>query len=419
MKLDDRSLDQLLPPDDEARIVWSYVEGLDLSPLLAQVKAVQGHPGQPPIDPRILLTLWILATLKGIGSAREVDRLTQKHISFEWVCGEVSVNYHTLADFRSRNEEFLSGLLTESVATLMQQGLVDLEEVAQDGMRVRAHAGASSFRREESLEECLEKARKQVEVLQTQVDEDEGAVSRRQQAARERAARERKERVEEALRQRKELVKRQQEVEKEKGRKPKKEARASTTDPDARTIKMPDGGFRPGFNVEFATDTKSGIIVGVDVVNVGSDSGQLLPMAKQIEERYEQMPERLLADGDFANIADIETLHAEHEVEVYSPIRNEEKMKSKGQDPYQAKAKDPRGVKAWRERMGTEEAKTIYKRRAQTAEWANARVRNFGFRQVVVRGLGKVRAVAILYALTHNLMQTMLLKRRSTGGKAG
>jgi transposase len=412
MKIDERSLDQLLPPDDETRTVWAYVEGLDLSALMARIKAVEGNPGQATIDPRILLSLWLLATLDGVGSARELDRLTRKHIAYEWLCGEVSVNYHTLADFRSKNEAFLSELLTQSVAALMQQGLVDLEEVAQDGLRVRASAGAKSFRREKSLQECLEKAKQQVDALRAQVDEDEGAVSRRQQAARERAARERQERIEEALRQREQLAQRQEQVKKEKGVKRKKEPRTSTTDPDARNMKMPDGGFRPGFNVEFGTDTKSGIIVGVDVTNVGSDSGQLLPMAEQINERYEQTPERMLADGDFAHLDDIETLHAEHEVEVYAPIKNAEQEKAKGNDPFQAKPKDGPGVAAWRERMGTEEAKTIYQRRAQTAEWANARVRNFGLRQFLVRGLENVRAATLLYALAHNLRQTILLKAR-------
>jgi transposase len=411
MKIDERSLDQLLPPEHMARTVWTYVDGLDLTPLLARIKAVEGSAGQPTIDPRILLSLWLLATVEGVGSAREVDRLTRAHIAYEWICGEVSVNYHTLADFRSENEKFLNQLLTDSVAALLKQGLVKLNEVAQDGLRVRANAGAKSFRREESLTDCLEKAKQQVEALRTQLDEDDGAVSRRQQAARQRAARERQERVEEALRQRQKLAERQEEAKKEKGAK-RKEPRASTTDPEARTMKMPDGGFRPGYNVEFATDTTSGIVVGVDVVNVGSDSGQLLPMVEQIEKRYEQTPERMLADGDFANLDDIETLHNEHEAEVYSPVKNAEKEKEKGNDPYQPKPKDSPGVAKWRVRMGTPEAQTIYKRRAQTAEWVNARVRNFGLRQVLVRGLKKVRATALLYALAHNLMQTVLLKAR-------
>jgi transposase len=411
MKLSERSLEQLLPPDDMARTIWAYVCGLDLSPLLDAIKAVKGHPGQPAIDPRILLSLWLQATLDGVGSARELDRLTQKHIAYEWLCGEVSVNYHTLSDFRSNNAALLDQLLTESVATLMQQGLVELKEVAQDGMRVRAHAGSHSFRREESLQECLNKAKAQVEELRKQTDEDEGAVSRRQQAARERAARERQERVEEALRQRRQLAERQAQVAAEGGSK-RKEPRASTTDPEARNMKMPDGGFRPGFNVQFATTTQSGIIVGVDVGNVGSDGGQLLPMAEQLHGRYGQTPERLLADGDFAKLDDIESLQSEHNVAVYAPVKFAERIEAKGENPYEPKRQDPPGVAAWRMRMGTEEAKTIYKRRAATAEWSNARARNWGLRQFLVRGLEKVRSVTLLYALAHNLMQTQLLKRR-------
>jgi transposase len=402
----------LLPPDHVARTVWTYVDGLDLTPLLDRVKAVAGRPGQPTIDPRILLSLWLLATLDGVGRARELDRLTRQHLAYEWLCGRVSVNYHTLSDFRSNHADFLSGLLTQSVATLLQQGLVDLEEVAQDGLRTRANAGAKAFRREKSLKECLAKAERQVAALQTQLDEDDGAVSRRQQAARARAARERQERIEEALRQREQLAQRREKIQKEKGVKPKAEPRASTTDPEARNMKMPDGGFRPGYNVEFATDTGSGIVVGVDVVNVGSDSGQLLPMVEQIDERYDQTPERVLADGDFAKLDDIETLHTEYEIDVYAPIKNAEKDQAKGNDPHQPKPKDSPSVGAWRQRMGTEEAKAIYQRRAATAEWTNARVRNWGLRQFLVRGLAKVRAVALLHALTHNLMQTVLLKRR-------
>jgi transposase len=237
MRLDERALDQLLPPDHVARSVWAYVTALDLSPLLARIKAVAGNPGQPTIDPRILLSLWLLATLDGVGSARELDRLTEQHIAYEWLCGGVSVNYHTLADFRSQNGAALSELLTRSVATLLQQGLVELQEVAQDGLRVRASAAAKSFRRQPTLQECLRRAQRQVKALQTQVDEDDGAVSRRQQAARQRAARERQERIEEALRQQEELARRAEDVRKEKGTKRTKEPRASTTDPEARTMK--------------------------------------------------------------------------------------------------------------------------------------------------------------------------------------
>jgi transposase len=414
MKMDLRALDQLLPPDHVARTVWAYVAQLDLSPLLARIQAVAGHAGQPAIDPRILLSLWLLATLDGVGSARELDRLTRQHIAYEWLCGEVSVNYHTLADFRGGNEEFLSRLLTQSVASLMEQGLVDLEEVAQDGVRVRASAGLKSFRRPKSLTACLEQADEQVAALRKQLDEDDGAVSRRQQAARQRAACERQERIAVALRHQQQLAERQEEHAREKGvrHQQPKESRASTTDPEARLMRMADGGFRPAYNVEFATDTTSGLVVGVDAVNVGSDSGQLRPMVEQIERRFGRTPRRALADGDFAHLDDIERLHAEHQVAVYTPVKNAQREIAQGNDPYRPKPKDGPGVAAWRQRMGQEEAKTIYRRRAPTAEWTNARARNWGLRQLLVRGLEKVRAVALLYALAHNVMQTVLLRSR-------
>lgn len=418
MTMDLRALDQLLPPEHVARTVWAYVDGLDLSPLMARIKAVAGRPGQPAIDPRILLSLWLLATLDGVGSARELDRLTREHLAYQWLCGGVSVNYHTLSDFRSENEEFLSGLLTQSVAALLQQGLVELQEVAQDGLRVRAHAGTKSFRREPSLVDCQRKAERQVAVLRQQLDEDAGAVSRRVAAARQRAARERQERIAEALRHRQQLAERQAEHAREKGaRRKQPPPRASTTDPSARLMRMPDGGYRPAYNVEYATDTESGLVVGVDVITVGSDSGQLRPMVEQMQRRYQRTPRRVLADGDFVHLEDLEALHTDHAVAVYAPVKNADRDKARGNDPYQPKPKDSDGVAAWRQRMGTEEGQTIYRRRAQTAEWTNARVRNWGLRQVLVRGLGKVHAVALLSALAHNLMQTVLLRsRRATTG---
>jgi transposase len=398
------SLDQLLPPDHVARVVWAYVEGLDVSPLLAEIKAVAGGPGQPAIDPRVLLALWLLATLEGVGSARQLDRLCEQHLAYRWICGGVTVNYHTLSDFRVESGAFFSQLLTESVATLMHQGLVELHEVAQDGMRVRAHAGAKTFRRQPSLKKCLAEARRQVEALRKQDDEDDGAVSRREQAARERAGRERYERVAAALREQKKMAERHEQLHREKGTR-LREARASTTDPEARRMLMSDGGWRPGYNVELATDTRSGLVVGVDVINVGSDSGQLRPMAEQIERRFGAMPRRMLVDGNFAHLDDIEHLGGTKAVDVIAPIKNEATQKAQGSDPYQAKRRDGPAVAAWRMRMGTPAAQEAYKRRASTAEWVHARLRNMGLRQFVVRGLRKVRAVSTLFALAHNLMQ--------------
>lgn len=408
MRIDERSLDQTLTPDHIARVVWDFVAGLDLSSLHAQVKAVEGSAGHPPIDPRILLALWLLATLDGIGSARELERLCEEHAAYLWVRGGVGVNHHTLSDFRSDNGELFDRLLTQSVASLLHAGLAELAEVAQDGMRVRASAGSSSFRRRQTLQACLKAAENRVAELRTAT---EGGVTTGQRAARERVARERLERVQQALATQQELADQQAATAEKSGRKPR-EPRASTTDPEARRMKMADGGTRPAYNVELATTTASGLIVGVDVINAGTDHGQLGPMVDQVEKRFGQRPRRVLADGGFAQLDDIDTLHGSR-VAVYAPVKE---PKAKDRDPHVPKRGDKPGVAAWRVRMGTAEAKSIYRQRGPTAEWVNARFRNWGLRQFVVRGLEKVRSVARLFALAHNLMRGSVLRAQAADG---
>ena len=299
------SLDQLIDPDHQVRIVWAAVCELDLSSWLHDIKAVERHVGRDATDPRLLLSLWVYATLRGIGSARELDRLCSEHMAYKWLCGGVSVNYHMLSDFRSQGGDKWDELLTQIVAVLLDAGLVNMDRVAQDGMKVRASAGKSSFRRQDRLEEFLEEARQQVETLKQLAEEDGEELTRRQRAARERAARERQQRIEEALRQREELQKQREATAKKSGRKVD-EARASTTDPEARTMKFADGGYRPGYNVQFATDTESGVIVGVEVTNAGTDNEQLTPMLNQLDERYDRVPDEALVDGGFATVDAIE-----------------------------------------------------------------------------------------------------------------
>jgi len=106
---------------------------------------------------------WLYATLEGVGSARA--RLCEEHDAYRWMCGGVSVNYHTLADFRVEHLGYLNGVLTSSVAALLAEGLVTLTRVAQDGLRVRASAGAASFRRQERRQEYWAEATAQVEAL--------------------------------------------------------------------------------------------------------------------------------------------------------------------------------------------------------------------------------------------------------------
>jgi transposase len=406
-------LEQLLPEDHEARIVWNYVEELDLTPLIERIQSVEGEAGRSATDPRILLALWLYATLQGVGSARRLDELCVDHVAYQWICGDVSMNYHTLSDFRSANVEFLDKVFTDGIAVLMKEGLVDLHRVAQDGMRVRANAGAASFRREKTLQECAEEAAKQIEALRAELESDPGATTARQKAARERAARERAERVKKAMEQLPDQQAKKKGDEKDK-------ARASTTDPEAHVMKMGDGGFRPAYNVQFATDTATQLIVGVEVVTSGGDQGQMAPMVEQIQERHGVVPDEYLVDGGFAKKEDIEKLSTpEYDTVVFAPVQTPKTSKSGVQrGPHEPRPDDGPGVAAWRVRMGTPEAKEIYKDRAATAECVNAIARNRGMQQFKVRGLRKVQAVTLLYALAHNLMRAVKLRAKAAAGMA-
>jgi transposase len=390
-------LESLLPEDHRARIVWAYVEGLDLTPLYERIQAVEGEAGRSATDPKILLALWLYATLETVGAARALNRLCTAHIAYQWLCGGVPMNYHTLADFRTAHGAFLDTLLTQSVATLMAEGLVELERVAQDGVRVRASAGAASFRRRKTLEACLAEAEAQVRTLRAELEADPGATTARQRAARERAARERQARVAQALAHLPAL-----EAKKKPDERPK--ARASTTDPEARVMKMADGGYRPAYNLQFAADTASQVIVGVDATNAGTDHGQLAPMVAQVEERHQRPPAAMLVDGGFATKEDIAAVS--DRTTVYAPVQ---KPKDPTRDPHAPLPTDTPAVAAWRQRMGTPEAQAIYKERAATAECVNAQARNRGLRQLCVRGLAKVRVIALWYAVAHNLARAIAL----------
>lgn len=398
-------LESLLPEGHRARIVWAYVEQADLSRMYAGIRAVEGGSGRTSIAPEILFALWLYATLDGVGSARAIARLTQEHDAYRWIGGGVQVNHHTLSDFRIDQGEALDGLLTDSLAALLSVGAVKLKRVAQDGMRVRANAGAASFRRKPSLEKCLEEARCQVATLKQQIDGDPGALTRRQQAGRERVLRERQERIEKALERLPELAR----IKQKQGKKPE-DARASSTDAEATVMKMGDGGFRPAYNAQYATDSASQVIVGVEVVTEGHDQGQLAPMVAQVTERCGQSPEEWLVDGGYPAHEQLDAVA--EQTEVYAPVP---KAKDEATDPHAPKAGDSEAVAEWRERMGTEEAKTIYKDRAATAECVNAQARQRGLTQFRVRGLAKVKCVVLLFALAHNLMRMLALAPELVG----
>jgi transposase len=404
LELRPADLDGLLPADHDARVVWQFVEGLALEPLYAAIKAVEGHAGRPAIDPAILMALWLYATLEGVGSARALARLCEEHDAYRWICGGVAVNYHTLADFRVQTGAYLDEALTTSVAALMAEGVVDVQRVAQDGLKVRASAGAGSFRRGERLAQCLAEATAQVEALKREVHDDPGATTRRVAAARERAARERQQRVTQALAQLPAVVARR-----------KKAgvggpARLSTTDPDARRMLMADGGVRPAYNGQFATATGSQVIVGVAITTASTDLGQLRPMVEQLRRRYGRGPSQILADGGYVALPDIRALESGPEgCQVYAPPKT-----SHGPGRLRDwRRRNDAATWAWRTRMGTPTAQAIYKERAATAECVNAQARTRGLYQFVVRGLHKVYAVLLWFALAHNLRRSVALRRQA------
>jgi transposase len=401
------ALDELLPDDHAVRAVWEAVDAADLSPLYGLIKAVEGHVGRDPVDPRILMALWLYATIEGVGSARQLQRLTERDVVYRWICGGVSVNHRLLANFRTNHTEWLDGQLTASVAGLMKAGLVTLNRVSHDGMRVRAGAGKSSFRRRPTIEEHLAIATEQVTRLREELETDPAASSTRCTAAKKRAAEDRQARVGQALVE-VEKVKAQREA---RSRGDESPPRASTTDPEARVMKMGDGGFRPAYNVQFATAGDSLVIVGVDVNNQGSDGGLMDPMVTQVEGRYGETPKQWLADGGFSTIADIEAV-SNHGTKIYTPVKDADKKLKKGLDPFQPLPSDTPALAAWRARMGTEESKKIYQERSATVECVNAHVRNRKLWQFSVRGLQKVRAVALWHALAHNLVCAVRVQAR-------
>jgi transposase len=388
-------LESLLPEGHRARLVWAYVERQDLKGFYQDIRAVEGGVGRAAIAPEILLALWLYATIDAVGSAREIARLTEAHDAYRWLCGGVQVNHHRVSDFRKDHGEALDELLSVSVASLMAAGVVKLKQVAQDGMRVRASAGAGSFRRKEKLEGYLEAARAEVVRLKAQLEADPAALTRAREAARVRARKEREARLEKALSRLPEI----EAIKKRQGKKPE-EARVSMTDAEATVMKMGDGGFRPAYNPQLACDADSLVIVGVDVATVGSDQRQMVPMLEQVTKRCGQAPDAWLVDGGFVGHEQID--QASETTVVYGPVPE---PKDKTVDPHQAKPSDSAAVAAWRARMGTDEAKEIYKKRAATAECVNAQSRNRGLQQFRVRGLAKVKCVMLMFALAHNLMR--------------
>ena len=401
MILQPTDIDGLIEGDHPARAIWRVLENMDLSRFCEGIKARQGIAGRDANDPRMLLALWLYAISQGVNSAREIERLCQMHAAYRWICGGVTVNYHSLSDFRSAHPEALDELMSQVLATLMERGLIKLYRVAQDGMRVRASAGAASFRRKARLKAYLKTAREHVRQLAA--DADTSQANTRSQAAQRRAAVEREQRLEQALEQLEKLGQRRGQAKNHPQR--SNPARASSTDPEARVMKMANGGFNPAYNVQLATDTDSRMIVGVEVTNSGSDSRQLEPMLTEIKRRTGQLPRQHLADSGYLNFPSCEQAVAAG-VELFVPLRQHRGYV----DAYQVQPRDTPTIAELRRRMGSAEGQQVYQTRAAIAEPVNADLRTRrGLDRLLVRGIAKVLIIALWSALTYNLVHAINL----------
>jgi transposase len=396
-------LEALVPDDHPVRGIWALVERLDLSEFYEEIAARGTTAGRPATDPAVLLALWLFANSEGVGSARLLERLCDRDAPYRWICGGVPVNHHTLADFRVEHGKKLDRLMTQVLAALMKEGVVQLKRVAQDGMKVRASAGAASFRRRQSLERCRKEAEEQVRKLWREIAEDPSASSKRVTAAKERAVEARLSAVEAALAEIDAVEAKRAELDEKKPSDAKRrgEVRVSTTDAESRVMKMADGGFRPAYNVQLATD-ESGVIVGADVTNNGTDQPHVVPMLEEIQRRTGEMPREYLVDGGFVTLDNIEAI-AERGATPYAPVP---KPRNKDVDPHAPKRDDAPAVGAWRVRMGTQDAKRVYVQRGALAERTNADLRvHRGLDRLTVRGLVKVKAVVLLAAISFNVMR--------------
>ena len=408
-------LEALLPSDHRARIVWSFVESLDLSALYDAIKSREGEVGRPAADPAVLVALWLYATVEGVGSARELARLAERDLAYRWLAGGVPLNHHGLSDFRVDHPELLDKLLTESVTALIAEGLVSLSEIAVDGTKVRASAGQGSFKTGEKLARIEAAVGARLEVLKTELASDPAAASRRQQAARESAARQVKERAAKA---RAALEKVQAEKQARakrhaKDEAKKTEAKVSLSDPEARLMRFPDGAVRPAYNAQIAAVAAQGIIVSIDMTDRRNDAGLAVPMIDDIVRRYGTAPARLLVDTHYATSDDIAALaeRATGAVAVFAPPPTERDDVKPATLAKRARerAREPEPIKAWRRRMASEAGQAVYRTR-KLIERINADRKNHGFGFLPVRGLVKAKAVALLHALANNLMAAHRLR---------
>jgi transposase len=407
-------LDSQLAEDHRARLVWAFVEGLDLSAFYARIKARDAVAGRPATDPAVLLALWLYASLDGVGAARELARLCEHHTAYRWLRGGVPINHDMLCEFRRESGAELDRLLTQSLTGLIAEGLVTLEEMAIDGTKVRARAGRGSLAKAKRLQAIEAAVAERIAALKSELEHDAAAAPRRRRERALRAAEEKAARIKRARQRLGELQAEQQaraathaKEEAEKGA-----PAASTSDPEVRTMRLADGAVAPAWNVQVAT--ANGFVVTVDPTDRRNDTGLAPGLVEQIAARCGGVPQRLLADTRSMTQADIVRLAEHHPaLTIYSPpapqreaVTAETRRKREWE-----RRREPPPLQAWRARMASDEGQAVYRRRKLT-ERAHAQMKNRGLHRFLVHGRKAVRAVCLLHALALNLLWAHTLRGR-------
>lgn len=406
-------LDSQLPPDHRARLVWAFVQSLDLSAFHARIKARDDLPGRPASDPAVLLAIWLYATLEAIGSARAIERLCQDHAAFRWLAGGVPVNHDMLSAFRRDSGPLLDQLMSRSLTALIAEGLITLEELTIDGTKIRARAGGGSMTGRDRLGRIEAAVTERIGALKAELEQDVGAAERKRLLRGMRAAEDRAGRIARARQRLRVLEDEQATRARRDARAAKSVPKVSTADPAVRRMRMPDGAVHPGWNVQVATSC--GFVVAIDPTDRRSDNGLAPGLVEQVVRRCARMSRRLLADATAMTMDDIVTLCGRYPgLEIYSPPPGQRGIVTPaGQRNRRSQLRrEPDAVKEWRQRMATDEGKAVYQRRKLT-EHVHARMKNRGFGRMPVHGITAVRSVCYMHAITQNMWHAHSLRSRA------
>lgn len=408
-------LDSLIPEDHKVRAVWEFVEKMDIDICYEEISTFKGVAGRSTTSPLVLLCIWIYAIMDGVISARKIEELCTYHNVYKWIAGGVPINRTMLSEFRSENPEKFEELLISCLAVMVQANVINDQDFAQDGTKVKANAGFNSFRREETLENLQKQIKQRMDDLEAELKENPKKYDDRTQASKKRAIQERSERINKAIEElkknRKNKIKQAKKTREIITEENLKNVRASTTDPEVRKMKMGDSGFRLAYNVQFATGVNSRVIFGVDVVNT-LDPGTSPKMMQQVNETLATLrlpsAKNWNADSAYSGKEDVEKA-----AELYPECNyNSPAKPRKGVDPKKHQKSDSESVKKWRDRLGTPEMEEAYKDRCSTAEFSNAQTKNHGFKEFLVRGINKVKGMANLHAISNNIMRFFDLRKK-------